>query len=404
MAYTLLDAVFSGIMANTPVMAIKAMHATDAQLQLPVAMASIGIFTSVFTGVSMASRRKKPFVLVPGMAMGISALIMAWMHSAGWFLALSGMISIFDFSVRPAIPSIVRSIYPEHCRSHVSGTLRQYAAILFLVSSLSFAILLTSSGANVWPMIRWQLSAAGVLSLASFLCFRQLPRHGDGSLAESENAPGIAGNSWREWPMLTPFRDARFRRYLAAFFVFATSTLFYTGIIAPVFSHDLGYGYAGTTILIHIVPAIGAFAGGGRLTAWFDRTTVWKSFAVVTFLWAIDPLILSFFPSVLPLVVVARLIRGPATVGSLVLSYYTGVHAFALPGRDTSCYMAAMFLINGLARLLGPVGAAVLSGHLSHSGILAIGGTGVLAASAMFLSFDPREPVRREMSGAATAA
>jgi hypothetical protein len=389
MEYTLLDAVFAGIMANTPVMAIKAMGATDAQLQLPVAMASIGIFASVFTGVTMASRRKKPFVTVPGMAMGISALIMAWMHSAGWFLALSGMISIFDFAVRPAIPSIVRSIYPEHCRSHVSGTLRQYAAVVFLISSLTFALLLTSSGTEVWPMIRFQLSAAGVLSILSFLCFNQLPRHGDGSLAESVNAPGIAGDYWRDWPMLAPFRDARFCRYLAAFFVFATSTLFYTGIIAPVFSRDLGYGYAGTTMLIHIVPAIGAFAGGGRLTAWFDRTSVWKSFALVTLLWAIDPLILAFFPAALPLVVVARLLRGPATVGSLVLAYYTGVHAFALPGRDTTCYMSAMFLIDGLARLLGPVGAALLSGRLSHSGILMIGGTGVLAASAMFLSFDP---------------
>jgi MFS family permease len=400
LAYTLLDAVYSGIMANTPVMAIKAMHATDAQLQLPVAMASIGIFTSVFTGVTMAGRRKQPFVTMPGVAMGLSTLIMAWMHSAWWFLALSGMISIFDFSLRPAIPSIIRSVYPEHCRAHVSGTLRQYAAAVFLVSSLSFALLLTYSP-DVWPMMRLQLSVGGVLSLLSFLCFRKLPRHGDGSHAESENSVGLVGVKWKDWPMLAPFRDALFSRYLAAFFVFATFNLFYAGIIAPVFTHDLGYGYAGATMLIHIVPAIGALVVGGRFAARFDGTTIWKSFAAVTFLWAIDPLVLAIFPTSLPLVVIARLIRGPATVGSLVLSYYTGVHSFARPGRDTSCYMASMFLINGLARLLGPIGVAFLSGRLSHRGILLSGGAGVMLASAMFFAFDPgrkdlgtlREPI-----------
>jgi hypothetical protein len=81
--------------------------------------------------------------------------------------------------------------------------------------------------------------------------------------------PGFAiriGTHWRDLPMLAPFRDASFRRYLAAFFVFGSSNLFYSGIIAPVFSHDLGYGYTDTTLSIHIIPALGAFAGGGRLT------------------------------------------------------------------------------------------------------------------------------------------
>jgi MFS family permease len=391
MAFIVLDAIFSGIVANTPVMAIRAMHATDAQLQWPVAMAAIGIFASVLTGASMATRRKQPFILVPGFAMGIAALVMAWMNSAPWFLFVSGLISIFDFSVRPAIPSVIRSIYPEHCRSHVSGTLRQYAAVFFSAASLFCAFLLNRSGGNVMPMIKLQISVAGLLSLLSFLCFKQLPPHGDGSLAESLNAPGRVGAAWSDWPMLAPFRDGRFRRYLAAFLLFGSSTLFYNGIVPPVFTHDLGYGYAGTTLLIHIVPAVGAFLGGGRLTAWFDKTTVWKAYAMVTFLWAIDPLVLAVFPSALPLVVAARLIRGPATVGGMVLAYYTGVHAFALPGRDTSCYMASMFLVNGLARLLGPLSAAALSGHLSHGAILLIGGTGVLSASVLFLSFDSPE-------------
>src|SRR5215831_17240224 len=81
MAFTLLDAVFAGITANTPLMAVKAIGATDAQLQLPLAMASVGLFASVFSGNVMATRHKRPFVVVPGMAGAVSALLMAWTSS-----------------------------------------------------------------------------------------------------------------------------------------------------------------------------------------------------------------------------------------------------------------------------------------------------------------------------------
>ena len=71
MAFALLDAVFAGIMGNAPLMAVKAMSATDVQLQLPIAMTSVGLFASVFLGAAMATRRKKPFVLVPGSGRGV---------------------------------------------------------------------------------------------------------------------------------------------------------------------------------------------------------------------------------------------------------------------------------------------------------------------------------------------
>src|SRR5690242_5177995 len=56
MAYTLLYAVFEGVMANAPLMAVKAMNATDVQLQVPLAMTSIGLFGSVLLGAVMATR------------------------------------------------------------------------------------------------------------------------------------------------------------------------------------------------------------------------------------------------------------------------------------------------------------------------------------------------------------
>ena len=180
LAFTLLDAVFAGITGNAPLMAVKAMGATDVQLQVPLAMASIGLFAGVFAGAAMATRRKKPFVVAPGIAEAVSALLMAWMRrsSAAWFLALSGAISIFDFAMRPAVPSILRSVYPDRTRSHVAGTMRQYASVVFLASTLASAWFLSIASSHVMAMIRIQLVVAGLFGLASYACFKPASRCG----------------------------------------------------------------------------------------------------------------------------------------------------------------------------------------------------------------------------------
>ena len=186
MAFTLLYAVFEGIMGNAPLMAVKAMDATDVQLQLPLAMTSAGLFSAVVLGGAMARRRKKAFVLVPGFAAAIAAFAMSWEARAGWFLFMAGLISICDFAMRPAIPSIVRSVYPDYCRSHLAGTMRQYASIVFLVATLgSAAVLSAASPAGIHRMIQMEITVAGLACAAAFASFRQIPDHGDGSAAEA---------------------------------------------------------------------------------------------------------------------------------------------------------------------------------------------------------------------------
>src|SRR5258708_27003465 len=78
MAFTLLYAVFEGIIGNAPLMAVKAMNASDAQLQLPLAMTSVALFASVFTGAAMATRRTNPFVGRLGFACATGALLVTW--------------------------------------------------------------------------------------------------------------------------------------------------------------------------------------------------------------------------------------------------------------------------------------------------------------------------------------
>ena len=117
---------------------------------------------------------------------------------------------------------------------------------------------------------------------------------------------------------------------------------------------------------------------GRRLTAWFDRTSIWRSYSLVSLMWGLDPVLLATASFSWPAIIVARILRGPATLGSMVLTFFTGVHSFARPGADTSRYMALLFLVNGMARLLAPTAAAFMLAYLSRREILLYGGLGVL--------------------------
>lgn len=399
MAFTLLYAFFEGIVANAPLMAVKAMNASDTQLQMPLAMTSAGIFGAVFFGAAMATRPKKPFVLVPGFAGAAAALAMAWAPQAGWFLFMAGMISICDFAMRPAIPSIVRTVYPDHCRSHMAGTLRQYASLLFVGASLaSGGMLAAANSGNIHLVIRGEITLAGLACAAAFTCFRQLPDRGDGSALEAESAddsplsPGQA--------VFAPFGNKQFRRYLMIFAVYGAANLFHQGVVPAYLTRDLGLGYMQATLLLHVVPNVAAFLAGGHLTSWFERTSVWRSYALVALLWGLDPLLLATASFAWPALILARTFRGPATVGSMVIAFFTGVHSFAPPGGQTSRYMAAQFLINGVYRLLAPMAAAVAIAYLSRRSIILCGSLGILASSVMFWWQDRRprvaEPSRSE--------
>jgi MFS family permease len=138
-----------------------------------------------------------------------------------------------------------------------------------------------------------------------------------------------------------------------------------------------------------------AFLSGGRLAAWFERNSVWRSYSAVALMWGLDPVLLAGAPSFWPAVIAARILRGPATLGSMVICFFTGVHSFARPGADTSRYMAALFFVNGFSRLLAPTASAFMLAYMSRRSIIFFGGLGVLAASALFRWNDSEEEAPR---------
>jgi hypothetical protein len=141
---------------------------------------------------------------------------------------MAGVVSIGDFAMRPAVPSIIRIIYPHDCRSRVSGAMRQDGSIALLGAILSSATLLSmSSPGAIHLMIGLEITFAGLACVAAFLCFLKLPDLSDGSVAEADAVDDPSASFVRA--TLTPLRDKRFRRYLAAVFVFSFANLFHQG-------------------------------------------------------------------------------------------------------------------------------------------------------------------------------
>ena len=76
----------------------------------------------------------------------------------------------------------------------------------------------------------------------------------------------------------------------------------------------------------------------------------------------------------------------------MVIAFFTGVHSFARPGKDTSRYMAAQFLVNGMSRLVAPTAAAFMIAYLSRRSMILCGSVGILASSVMFRWGADRRP------------
>ena len=96
LAYAVLDAAAGGILLNAPLVALKALDAPNWHLPLRELYSGVGMIATLYLGSWMARRRKMPFVFIPGVIAGISAVMMAVATSAFWFLTLFGIGAMFE--------------------------------------------------------------------------------------------------------------------------------------------------------------------------------------------------------------------------------------------------------------------------------------------------------------------
>jgi len=420
LTYAVLDAAAGGILLNVPLWAFKTLGAPAWQLPLRELYSGIGMIASLYLGSWMASRRKMPFVIVPGILAGISVLTTARMPNTLLILTVLGISALFEILTRPAVATILRQNYPVERRGYAAGAVRKWSSLAFLASGATSALLLhlvsehleipgyTASGQiGDWLMGRSTghtgrllIMLAGLLSLASFLRFRQIRVEEDPALLRQDVRPEVV-KSFREAAGVV-VRDGRYRRYLLGCFLDGFCQGLYLPLLWAFFSSDLGFGYVGCNALVHSIPAMVAFLMTGAVGHFCDRSNPWIAWALIRLMIALDAVILvatyyaaGLVPVLILLPFFSRAVRGTVQGGWWIMWWQIGVTHFARPGEDTSRYMGIMVFLYGAIRL-GASGAGIVFTALGTPTVvlLFIGGLGgILSAiySLRMASWERRE-------------
>lgn len=385
--YALLDAAAAGILSNVPLMALKGMGSPEWEMALQMTISSVGLFLAIYLGGIMAERQKMPFVLLPGFAFAVCTLGMLLADKALPFLVLFGVGALFETLAQPAITAVIRQNYPATHRGAVTGSIRGWCSIVFLLFSVASAWLLDRSPTSTLLMIKGQLALASVLSLTAFCAFATIR-------VSEAGATGItAADLTKTEPIREVLRtaklDTRFRRYLAIGLLYAFGGMVFASFIPVLVSERLGYGYLTSAILVHVLPSVLAFLSTGIIGRWIDRTNPWRAWRWIRLGWGLDPLLLAVTPMLAAIAptlafvvaLLARTSRGVVMGGSWILWWQVGVTHFASPGADTTRYQGMALFVNGLARLAGPVAGALLLQSTGLEVVFLVGGALVLLSS-----------------------
>jgi Major Facilitator Superfamily len=379
--YSALGGINAGILTNGQAVGIKALHAADWQLVLPITLSGVGMLATLLLGVWMARRRKMPFVLVPGAIACLANLAMVIRPDPLAFLVMLGLVNLFETITRPALAAIIRSNYPVETRGWVTGTLRRVAAFTFLASALATGQLLDLSGS--WDSIRVVIATSAVLQAIAF-----------GSLAMIRVVPDFTGDAPAPGPsslasikaMFASLRhDGRFLIYTGGCFLYAFGGLMYEPLVRSYLAKDMGLNYTQCVVLADVLPSLVSVLTLERLGAWLDRTNPLLAWAAIRASWGIDPLLLAvapFWPTgAILIAAVARVFRGGVMNGSWVLWWQLGSNYFTRRKDMTSVYNGLLFSLNGVQRIGAPTLGAYVGAAFSRREVLVVGGCLVLLSS-----------------------
>jgi Major Facilitator Superfamily len=379
--YSALSGVNAGILTNAQAVSIKAMHAADWQLILPITLSGVGMLASLLLGAWMAPRRKMPFVLIPGFASCAANLGMVLSPQSAPFLLLLGLANLFETLTRPAMAAIIRSNYPVELRGWVTGTLRRSSALTFLVSALGTGRLLDYFGS--WEMIQAVFATSALLATIAFASISLIRVVTD---APSDAMTGGRGSLESIRAMFLALRhDGRFLIYVAGCFIYAFGGLMYEPLVRAYLAKDMGLNYTQCVILADVLPSVVSVITLERHGSWLDRTNPLLAWAIIRASWGIDPLLLAvapFWPSgAIWIAMAARMFRGGVMNGSWVLWWQLGSNYFTKRKDMTSVYNGLLFSLNGVQRIAAPTLGAFIGAALSRREVLVVGGCLVLLSS-----------------------
>jgi hypothetical protein len=390
LAYALLDAACGGVLLTIPFVAFQALKAPNWQQPMRDVCVGFGMLVSLYLGSQMATRRKKPFVIVPVLVASLCSLAVAvalTLESSFLVLLLLGVGGMFEIVTRPAVATILRTNYPVTERGRLTATVRQWSSLCFMLANLLAATLLNQSSDSL-TAASIACACISVFGLLAVYCFRQIPDCEHREPSETTFRFDFAGNIRKAFHIIAS--DGRYQRYLFSCFLEGFFLAMALSLLAPFLKGTLELNYLWCAALKDSIPTAVAVLTTGWLGGWFDRTNPWIAWATVRLAYGVDALLLAVTPLaaifVPPLVyvipVTARLIRGSVQGGWWVLLWQIGITHFAPPGEDTSRYAGIMVFLNGVIKIVASTTGMVMASYeFQPQTLLCIGGIGILASS-----------------------
>jgi MFS family permease len=316
----------------------RELGATPLQLSvLASAGAAFGLLSLVWVRL-LHGRRPLVFAVWPGFLARSLFLLVPFVQSAWSFVAILVATNLLASVAEPANASVVQHVYPQPQRGRALATVRLVAGVLaVLLALVAGYILNVFSYRVVFPL-------AALAGMAASLRYWKMPVPRDATETPCER-PGLKA------AVAVLREDSRFRRLLAAHFVFGVGVWLQTPA-NPIMLHDV---LRASTSQIGVFVAIGAVAGMLANGSWgrvVDRFSSVVALRAVYTIGAMTPIVLSLAGTPWVMMITAAteavMATGLDTVWTLTLIESAG-------GRRTAQYVGISATLAGIRGVAAPL-------------------------------------------------
>ena len=371
----LLEGILAGVLVTYDVVARKTLGASQFQLVLmTMAPGSSWLLSLLFTHQFVDVDRRRLF-LWAGILGRLPLLLVALMSGPWPFLAVLVLHGLVQTALIPAQNSLYQQNYDPIARGRLFGRASVWGGVATAVVALGAGWIMdrrpTAASWLTGPeAFRWLYGIAGVAGLGACLVYGSIRLRGSGRIAV--RAPLEAthprrrvpqdlvldsfGGAWRAIRE-TLVKDAGFRRFEVALFVYGLAFMVMQPIFARLFVDELGMDYMDASMAKGVVFYAVNIAAVGAAGKMFDRIGLERLGARSTVLLAVFAAALAWVRT--PDEAIAAFAVFGLGMAGINIVWSMGPIVYAPPGMAAR-YMAVHVALVGLRALIGhPLGGAV---------------------------------------------
>jgi len=406
---------FFGIFLLAGIIAKKALGASHLEVGILAALPSASALFSVYWGHLAHNRRKRPFILWPGV-LGRGLLVATpFVGSSETFVLLASASFVLASVSVPAQNGIYRLVYPQALRGAIVGSIRAGFLAGSITAAMTSGVLLDHDAS----LFRVLLPIAGVFGAASSIVFAMIP-FPDGEPPERmppgwrEGGPrrALARVRWLSFLPGYPFylssiparlaapvrqtlailrEDKPFARYLLCYFLHGSGNLMMLAINPIFFVETLGLDYSRGASALVAIPELLMLLTSGFWGRQLDRMSPYRLNGLLTTILAGAPLLLAFAHG--PIGAYAGQIFYGLSMSGLNITWILGVLYFASEAA-VPVYLGIHITLTGIRGLLAPFVAVAVHETLgpravyaASFGLIAI----AMVLNRVYARLDPRE-------------